>query len=589
MLSVIIPTTGTTPFLCESMRSAIEHSPPNTELVLFINGMTIEELISQQQGTEIEQLLPEFNVSQSSETLPLFASLNQAVAASSGRVVFLLSDDDRIEPGFFWDPKRFLVTSRSLYAVKHWVIDENSQRIGMSKFPTEDLLRGENVFRAYVKDRFRHNLSLFVFPRDLFDEIGGFRSTGYPNGYFVDTVFHAMILARADFVYCDQNLVFSRRESSFQGSARFYVGREASGFLRKISGILWNDSYTGPRLAEQFKEYEEFRQASVLNRFRSEWKKSLRPVFGKSSWFRLLLAFKFLLFWDLPVGLKLRVTSTVGKDATRRLLRKVESIIPMNRGELRNRLSIAHEGDSVGVSTSKSSGQILFDGWESVRHSKSGTCFVIGNGPSLTPEQLDSIKGFQSIASNKIHLIFEKTSWRPDWFSIVDHQVWKNMANETINYHPFVVIHSGLDWRVSSAPVRIVKRLNESTFIESVRFSDNLSHGAYTAFTVTQFNLQLAAHLGFTRMVLLGVDHNYVGEPGDVVYPHSGQDNHFDPNYRSAGELVVKAEPERMAWGYYQCRLFAERNGLEILNATPGSKLDTFQTVDLADIASGRV
>ncbi len=47
-------------------------------------------------------------------------------------------------------------------------------------------------------------------------------------------------------------------------------------------------------------------------------------------------------------------------------------------------------------------------------------CFVIGNGPSLTPEDLDKLKNEYSFASNHIYKIFDRTNWRPTYYVSVD-------------------------------------------------------------------------------------------------------------------------------------------------------------------------
>ena len=44
------------------------------------------------------------------------------------------------------------------------------------------------------------------------------------------------------------------------------------------------------------------------------------------------------------------------------------------------------------------------------------TAYVLGNGPSLTPEFLDGIIGEDSFAVNRIHLIYGKTMWRPTYY-----------------------------------------------------------------------------------------------------------------------------------------------------------------------------
>ena len=49
-------------------------------------------------------------------------------------------------------------------------------------------------------------------------------------------------------------------------------------------------------------------------------------------------------------------------------------------------------------------------------------CFIIGNGPSLTPEDLDVLAEQNEfcIGSNMIHKIYGKTKWRPDYICICD-------------------------------------------------------------------------------------------------------------------------------------------------------------------------
>ena len=42
--------------------------------------------------------------------------------------------------------------------------------------------------------------------------------------------------------------------------------------------------------------------------------------------------------------------------------------------------------------------------------------YVLGNGPSLTPEFLDGIIGEVSFAVNRIHLIYPLTEWRPTYY-----------------------------------------------------------------------------------------------------------------------------------------------------------------------------
>ena len=47
---------------------------------------------------------------------------------------------------------------------------------------------------------------------------------------------------------------------------------------------------------------------------------------------------------------------------------------------------------------------------------RSRTAVVVGTGPSLSLEQLDALhaSNLPSLSCNRIHLIFDKTVWRPD-------------------------------------------------------------------------------------------------------------------------------------------------------------------------------
>lgn len=56
---------------------------------------------------------------------------------------------------------------------------------------------------------------------------------------------------------------------------------------------------------------------------------------------------------------------------------------------------------------------------------KGQTCFIIGNGPSMTVKDLNSINkiGIKSFGCNKVNLIFPETDWRPDYFFVSDNRI----------------------------------------------------------------------------------------------------------------------------------------------------------------------
>lgn len=85
----------------------------------------------------------------------------------------------------------------------------------------------------------------------------------------------------------------------------------------------------------------------------------------------------------------------------------------------------------------------------------------------------------------------------------------------------------------------VVANLGYEVFNDGFSFFSDPMRGLYSSLTVTLFNIQLAAYLGYTRIVLLGVDHYYNGEPTVTPgVPDETSVNHCSPEYRRAGRNV---------------------------------------------------
>ncbi|HJD45240.1 MAG TPA: hypothetical protein H9909_00215, partial [Candidatus Mediterraneibacter norfolkensis] len=55
---------------------------------------------------------------------------------------------------------------------------------------------------------------------------------------------------------------------------------------------------------------------------------------------------------------------------------------------------------------------------------KGERCFVIGNGPSLTAEDLELLKGEITFAANRIYMLFDRTDWRPTYYFCADYVLY---------------------------------------------------------------------------------------------------------------------------------------------------------------------
>ena len=178
--------------------------------------------------------------------------------------------------------------------------------------------------------------------------------------------------------------------------------------------------------------------------------------------------------------------------------------------------------------------------WKSIKDKHKGQAgFVIGNGPSLKIEDLSKIKenGFISIASNKIYLAFDKTEWRPDYFTVADTLIWDKIKKEIPKEIEFVNLPSYLNHNNCNIKHKYWRPLRNDYNVDLRNISNDISLGAYCGSTITYQNIQIAIHLGLNPIYLIGCDHYYEGEKdviADKAIKQSIHQTHFIKGYRKA-------------------------------------------------------
>jgi len=196
------------------------------------------------------------------------------------------------------------------------------------------------------------------------------------------------------------------------------------------------------------------------------------------------------------------------------------------------------------------------------------TCLVIGNGPSLADVPNSFLEQYTTFGSNRIYLKFT-----PNYYSHLDkHFAGKNLKeiSELKCYSKFIrAEHAG---KVPGAfPIRQIGGLG---------FSYNPLARVYGGYTITYVNLQLAFWLGFERVGLIGVDHEYKDE-GVPLSWHTGRDkSHFSPDYYTEDEKWLLNNFANTEPFYKFAKEVYEQAGREIVNLTDGGKLDIFRRED---------
>jgi len=215
-------------------------------------------------------------------------------------------------------------------------------------------------------------------------------------------------------------------------------------------------------------------------------------------------------------------------------------------------------------------------------------CFIIGNGPSLNLSDIEKLKGEYTFASNKIYLLFEKTAWRPYFYSVEDHLVLSQNFEQIESVEAKYKIFPNYPIEVANSfPGSIYFKLKYEDFYPNApEFSNNLMTHLHWGSSIVYTQMQLAAAMGFEKIYLIGVDYSYKvpSRKDGKILTSEGEVNHFHKDYRKPGEKWYQPNLHYHEKSFTKAYEFAQKNGFEILNATRGGKLEIFPRVDFNNL-----
>lgn len=205
-------------------------------------------------------------------------------------------------------------------------------------------------------------------------------------------------------------------------------------------------------------------------------------------------------------------------------------------------------------------------------------CIIIANGPSLKNVDLSLIKNEISIGMNRIYLLFDDDFYTT-YFTTVNELVIEQFSEDIakLNCHKFV------NWKqrkIFSDNAEIGYFMVSQALDDG--FSTDITKGVYSGGTITYVSLQLAYYMGFSEVILIGLDHNFEdkGTPNKTEV-RSGEDkNHFHPDYFPKGMKWQLPDLYRSELAYAKAREMFEKDGRRILDATVGGKCEVFEKVD---------
>ena len=209
---------------------------------------------------------------------------------------------------------------------------------------------------------------------------------------------------------------------------------------------------------------------------------------------------------------------------------------------------------------------------------KGERAFIIGNGPSLRATDLKKLRNECTFGLNRIYLLFPELGFTTTYFLSMNDLVIQQCAAEILA----LPIPKFLTWRSH----RFLTPTQDTQFLYTSytgpKFARDITGRLWEGATVTYVALQLAFHMGFEKVILIGVDHNFAtkGDANKTITSQGDDPNHFSPNYFGKGFKWQLPDLETSERAYRMARAAYAADGREVLDATVGGKLTVFPKVD---------
>jgi len=201
------------------------------------------------------------------------------------------------------------------------------------------------------------------------------------------------------------------------------------------------------------------------------------------------------------------------------------------------------------------------------------TCVVVGNGPSLRFVDDYSLVKYPTIGSNKIYLRFTPTYYVCVNPLVIEQNIDEILGLATTAFLPPITALPGDDMEIFTLHNMAMPM-----------FSYDPTSFIHEGHTVTFVAMQLAFFLGFTKVLLVGVDHRYQyeGESNEEHLLVGDDNNHFDPRYFS-GQRWNNPDLEASEFAYQLAYKAFLSDGRSIINLTDNSALEVFEKGSIQD------
>jgi hypothetical protein len=208
---------------------------------------------------------------------------------------------------------------------------------------------------------------------------------------------------------------------------------------------------------------------------------------------------------------------------------------------------------------------------------------IICNGPSLRKVNFDSLIGTDVFyfGLNKINLMFDDTQFRPNAVVASNYLVMEQNA-------PFFNT-TDIPLFLNADKHALIKDRPNVQFVHfsSIprKFARDCSVSLFQGHTVTYTALQLAFHMGFSSVGIIGCDHHFEtkGPSNKQAIAGETDPNHFHPKYFADGVKWDLPDLLGSEYHYDLADKVYKHFGRRVYNCTEGGKLEVFERMELND------
>ena len=209
-------------------------------------------------------------------------------------------------------------------------------------------------------------------------------------------------------------------------------------------------------------------------------------------------------------------------------------------------------------------------------------CFVIGNGPSLQQTDISLLRDEYTFGMNRVYLAFQEWGFQTSFLVSVNDLVIEQCSQDFQRLD----IPKYFSWRSSHLlypqGTPDLKTHFLFTTYTGPKFAEDVSKRLWEGATVTYVCLQLAFYMGFKKVILVGVDHNFTtqGRANQTVVSQGEDLNHFNKDYFGKGFRWQLPDLKTSERSYLLAKEAYNNAGREIVDATVGGSLTVFPKAD---------